>query len=257
MEDNEASIGGGAAGIVHAWNSAFTYNRAPNTAGLSGPGSATNSVFVGHAGRAADPTGPYLSHNLYFDNDQDVAQGLPSEGLVYADPMWASVVPGLCDANQYTPRHGSPLIDAGVADIQDPDGTRSDIGPHDPMAVLLPEPEDTGLPTDTVPSGNTTTTGDTATTRSTASTGDTGLAPSPQGHRTAPDGPGTGCGCQAAAGASGSWWLLALVLARVSASAARRPTPSSPPASRPRSSPATTRHRRRSPDPRSGRGSPS
>lgn len=77
------------------------------------------------------------SWSLFWDNDVDYAPMVTGEGNLYADPMFVDPI-GL----DFRLQPGSPAIDAGDPDpgMNDPDGTRNDIGVFGGPEVVIPPP---------------------------------------------------------------------------------------------------------------------
>ena len=221
VEGNQATVesgglGLGAGGVLTLWSSALV----ANTAGVRGDAlfasnaelSVRNTAFVDHPGIAVVDLGAVgtLDYSLFWGNgvDHELTSMGAGEGLVMGDPRWQSVVTGGCDANDYTPRGGSPAIDAGDPERQDPDGSVSDIGPHDPVDVVRSgttgqstieptRPTGTSSPTDPTPTGST--------------TGAPADGAPPRGDSASVDG---GCGCASGPFPTTGWlWVMGIAAA--------------------------------------------
>jgi hypothetical protein len=139
---NAARVWGGAisaegGSAVDSANDDFVWNSADQDgAALGSDGStvtAVNGLFLGQralAGEALVRLGAGqldATYALTWDNGVDAVFELPSS-LVEVDPELPGLVDGDCDASDFAPRLGSPLVDAGDPAILDRDGSRSDIG---------------------------------------------------------------------------------------------------------------------------------
>jgi hypothetical protein len=94
----------------------------------------TNNIAMGSGTGLVlgEGTGLYGDYNLFYDNALDVGVGLADlvDGTddVAADPLFVNYGAERCVAEDLALSFGSPAVDTGDPGIEDPDGSRSDIG---------------------------------------------------------------------------------------------------------------------------------
>jgi len=125
--------------VVQGHNNTFVGNIGLNKgAGVAAANSAidlTNNAFVSNSGANVieylDDESERTSVNMYngwYDNTPQV-EGLAGSGAVTEAPEWAYYERDATQANDnFTLLVDSPYVDAGMVDISDPTGSRSDIG---------------------------------------------------------------------------------------------------------------------------------
>ena len=142
--ENIAAVWGGAVNLFDGGdatvvNNHFLANEA--TEGGSGLAVRANTTEVVNNLFAWHPVAPALdsdedpelsgSHNAWYENDiaaDEWSFDRTSDEAVLSDPLLEDWIPGDGCGGAMFPSATSPLIDAGDPDIEDPDGSRSDIG---------------------------------------------------------------------------------------------------------------------------------